>query len=249
MAPGNGDRMNARVGAPDPNRHSALWLAAGIALVALVSNPAPGLAASISIGLSVEFDSGEVGSYGQVLIEENGNDLDFTIQLSDALGDDIDLHEFYFSLDGDFNRLRISNTDSPNTRYSLDRNPSVAGGAGSSFDYGVNFGNGGGRRGNGKLCCASFTLSANEALTINDLRVATFTNDSTIAINLAVHVQGTTFDPNADSETVGGVIPRPNPIPEPGTGPLLAMSLVGLAAYQWLRRPSASGSSARISAS
>ena len=241
--------MNARVGAPDPTRRSALWLAAGIALAALVSNPAPGLAASISVGLSVEFDSGDVGSYGQVLIEENGDDLNFTIQLTDALGDNVDLHEFYFSLEGNFSSLQISNTNAPNTRYTLERNPSVAGGAGSSFDYAVNFGNGGGRRGNGKLCCASFTLSANEALTINDLRVATFTNDSTIAVNLAVHVQGTTFDPNADSETVGGLIPRPNPVPEPGTGPLLAVSLVGLAAYQWFRRPSASGSSARISAS
>ena len=214
----------------------------GLTLAALITGPAPAFAASISVGLAVEFDSGDVGSYGSVLIEENGDDLDFTIPLTDALGDNVDLHEFYFSLAGDFSNLQISDTNSPNTLYTLESDPSVAGGAGSSFDYGVNFGNGGGPPGNGKLCCASFTLSAEEALTINDLRVPTFASGSTISVNLAAHVQGTSFDPNADSETVGGVIPSPNPIPEPGTGPLLAASLIGLAAYQWLRRPSAGGS-------
>lgn len=236
MPPRNENPSPARAGAPHPTSRSAFWLAAGLALVALATGPAPAFAASITVDLSVELDSGDVGSYGHVHIEENGGDLDFSIQLTDELGDDADLHEFYFSLVGSFSNLQLSDTNAPNTPYTLESDPSVAGGAGTRFDYGVNFGNGGGGPGNGTLCCASFSLSADEALTIADLLVTTFASGSTIAVDLAAHVQGTSFDPNADSETVAGVFPPPDPIPEPGTGPLLAASLIALTAYRRSRR-------------
>ncbi len=64
MTPRNENRPAARVGEPHPTRRCALWLAAGLALVALVTGPAPAFAASITVGLTVD-----VGATGMLFID------------------------------------------------------------------------------------------------------------------------------------------------------------------------------------
>ena len=193
----------------------ALW----VALVLAAAAPA----GAVSFPLNVEFDDGLVGNYGSVDVVESGGDLLFTVTVAAALGADRDLHELYFNLADGFTGLAISSTDVVNTAYALSANPSVAGGAGSSFDWGVNFGNGAGGPGNGRVTTATFTLSAVEALSIADLQIVSSTSQGIESI-FAVHVQGTSLVSGVTSETVGA------PIPEPTTAALLLAGLSGLAA-------------------
>jgi hypothetical protein len=180
-------------------------------------------ASALTIPLNVEFDNGTIGNYGSVDVTESGGDLDFSVSLAGTiLGAGADLHEFYFNLLGTFTGVTISDTNAPNTAYTLALNPTVAGGAGSSFEYGVNFGDGAGPPGNNVLELATFTISANEALTLAALNQTSSTAGSGVTVNVAAHVQGTSL-PGADSETVGGVVP------EPGTFALLATGLGALA--------------------
>jgi hypothetical protein len=194
----------------------ALW----VALVLAAAAPA----GAVSFPLTVEFDDGLVGTYGSVDVIESGGDLQFTVTLDPSLGADRDLHELYFNLADGFTGVAISSTDVVNTAYTLSANPSVAGGAGSSFDFGVNFGNGAGGPGNGRLTTATFTLSAAEALTLADLAITSSTSQGIESI-FAVHVQGTALVAGATSETVGA------PIPEPTTAALVVAGLSGLAAF------------------
>lgn len=179
-------------------------------------------ASAASFTLEVEFDDGVMGDFGTVEINEDDGDLDFEITLSDALGDDADLHKFYFNLAGEFTNVSILDTDAPKTPYTLSVDPPVAGGAGADFDYGVSFGNGAGWKGNGRLTQASFTISADQDLSISDLVESSFASGGSIEVNFAAHIQGACLDKKSkccDSETVGGVIP------EPSTGLLTAVAL------------------------
>ena len=98
----------------------------------------------------------------------------------------------------------------------IDTDPHVAGGAGSKFDLGVSFGNGAGPKGNGTLQAASFTLLADQPLSIEDLAPMSSTS-SGIAIQLAVHVQDTSFVEGVTSETVGGLMGEGDPGEEPSS--------------------------------
>ncbi len=191
---------------------------AALALAGLFSAPA----LALSISLTEEFDGVEPSAaYATVDVTENGGDLDFTVTLGGLLGAGEDAHELYFNLDGVFTGLMLTAQNAPTTPYTFLTSPSVAGGAGSSFEYGVNFGNGGGPPGNGALKVATFTLSANEALSEDDLLETSSTNGGIVAI-FALHVQGTSTPPG--SETVGGNVP------EPVLASLLALAALGLAA-------------------
>ena len=196
-----------------------------LVILALQLAMASGNAGAVTFALDTEFDTGEVGQFATVEISEEGGNLAFLVLLDlDVLGMDSDLHLLYFNLEGDITGLMISDTDAPNTEYALSSDPAVAGGAGSSFDWSVEFGNGGGANGNGKLTSASFVLSADQGLSIDDLMSSSFASGGTIQIDMAAHVQGTSAFAGATSETVGGVIP----IPEPSTGLLLLSGLTFL---------------------
>jgi hypothetical protein len=183
---------------------------------------APLAAGAVGVSLNVEFDTGETGSFGMVEITENAGDLDFVITLETSqLGRRADLREFYFNLLVDEN-LELLQTNAPTTPYELAEDPSVSGGAGSNFDYSVNFGNGAGRPGNGVLQVASFTLSGDGSLSIEDLIDSSFASGGSIEVNFAAHVQSTDLFRGADSETVGGIVPEPSTGLLVGTGLSLA---------------------------
>ena len=184
---------------------------------------APALASALSIPLDVEFDDAVSGDFASVTVTEDGGELRFEIAIDPGsdLGGEADLHEFYFNLTGSFSGLSISSDDPqhPRGQYALAGGPSVRGGAGSSFDFGVSFGNGGGPPGNGTLQTASFTLGAAQPLSIADLFETSTASGGEVTVHFAAHVQSTSFANGSDSETVGGVIP------EPGTGALLGLGL------------------------
>jgi len=87
----------------------------------------------------------------------------------------------------------------------------------------VNFGNGASGAGNGVLSVATFTLTADQPLSIADLLESSFASGDSIETQFAAHVQGTELFVSATSETVGGVVP------EPSATLLLALGLVGIA--------------------
>jgi hypothetical protein len=201
------------------NRHRVL-LALSAAAIALSAASAHAL----TFTLDTEFDGGLVGPHATVTVEESGGGLDFEISLAGTdLGPGADLHVFYFNLVGDVTGVSITSTQVVTTPFSLDVDPPVAGGAGSSFEYGVSFGNGGGPPGNGVLKLATFRITADQPLSIALLEQLSQTS-SGIEVHTALHVQGTSLVAGVDSETVGGIIP------EPGTALLVAAGLFGIAA-------------------
>lgn len=198
----------------------------GLLLLAVVTT-ASGTAAAVTVPLETEFDLGVTGPFGTVDITENSGNLDFVITIDvDELGPAADLHEFYFNIIDSVTvtGLALSATNAPNTPYQLTDHAQVAGGAGSSFDWEVSFGNGGGRRGNGSLVTAIFTLSAEQSLSIRDLDESSFTSGGSVEVHMATHVQGTSTLTGENSETIGGLLP----IPEPSTALLL---MTGLALF------------------
>lgn len=184
---------------------------------------------AITIDLVYEFDGVLAPQrYGTVDITQNGSDIDFAIDYeTNTLGSNADMHEFYFNLTSPpdpVTGLTITADSAPNNAFTLlGPNPSVAGGAGASFDWGVSFGNGGGPSGNGILQFAAFTLSADQALSVSDFFELSYPNNIS-PVNFAVHFQSTATTPG--SETIGGVVPLPAAVWLFGSG---LLGLIGIA--------------------
>ena len=210
-------------------------LAALVLSVGIVGLAGDAVAGSLTLPLTVEFDDGLTGDFGTILLEDHDEDpaipigdLRITIVLAADLGDDADLHDFYFNLPDsvDADGLEISDSlcdgGSCQNDFDLEIGRPVRGGAGSDFDFRVNFGNGGGPPGNGHLDTASFLLGADGPLTIADLVAESSETSAGIEATFAIHVQSTDLVRGSDSETVGTLVP------EPGTAALLAFGLAGL---------------------
>lgn len=202
---------------------SPISLLRSLAVVAAVGLSAATSASALTITLDRELDGGLLGNHATVTITESSGALDFVISLAGTdLGAGGDLHELYFNLVGTPTGLALSNTNAPNSAYQLLSSPSIAGGAGISFEHGVSFGNGAGGPGNGVLKTASFRLSATQPLSLASLMQLSTTSGGA-SFNVALHVQGTTLVPGVTSETVGGLL-----VPEPTTASLLVLGLASL---------------------
>src|SRR5690606_9923552 len=108
-----------------------------------------------------------------------------------------DIHQFAFNLPSGITGLTLSNsagiTNDPVISAFTLYGPGfgIAGRAGSSFDYGVSFGNGAGfPNGNGVLTQATFTLSADQALSVDNFVSERSTTNNTPSVHVAVHFQG-----------------------------------------------------------
>jgi len=195
-------------------------------VILLMMTLTAGSAAAYTFDLKYEFDGDlPVLTYGTVDVTQSGDDLLFiiTVDTTTVLGTNADIHELYFNLTFTPTNLAITADNHPNNAYTLlGPNPSVTGGAGASFDWGVSFGNGGGPAGNGTLQYASLTLSADEALSVSNLFELSYPNGIP-PVNVAVHFQGTATSPG--SETIGGYYE----VPLPGAMWLFGSGLMGLA--------------------
>jgi len=196
------------------------------------------------IDLNYELDGNSLGttSFGTVEFTQNGDDVDLTIIANTLNLDGGDIHEFYFNLPFAVTNLSVLNSGgvrnkSIGTFAILGPDPSVSGGAGASFDWGVSFGNGGGGPGNGILTTASFTLDALESLSIVDLLTIATDPNNTPPVVIAVHFQSANIF-GAGSEAVGGAAPTitVHSTPEPASMLVWLGALVSVGTGSLLKR-------------
>lgn len=207
--------------ATGPRAWACRTVMATLGLLGIATYP---LSADITVNLTYEFDGNSVGTtvFGTVNLAQNADNVDFTITADTAALDGGDIHHFYFNLPSDVTGLAVvagswggtSNKSigpPDGTAFSiLGPSPSPVGGAGAAFDWGVDFGDGGGKPGNGTLTQATFTLMADQTLAVTDFLGELSYPNNTPPVFMAVHFQGTDVF-GEDSETIGGgpLVPAP----------------------------------------
>ncbi|WP_028583695.1 PEP-CTERM sorting domain-containing protein [Desulfogranum mediterraneum] len=189
---------------------------------------------ALFIDLVHELDGNSDGSvsYGTITVTEiGGGDLRFEITAEPtALGSPLaDIHELYFNLLNDVPATDLLVSDFTPTTLgpisSVETPLTIAGAPNDLFEYGINFGNGGGPA--YRFTSVAFTLSASVDLFISHL-LETSDPNNTGPVTMAVHFQETAIFGD-DSETIGG---SPGiPIPEPTTMLLFSTGLVGLLGF------------------
>ena len=194
-------------------RSGAVRALAGVGLGLLVGGTTVDAAASpisVTLPFSVELDRNGTGEFGTLTIQQLAGDiLRFTIAIDPDLGPHPRINEFYFNVAGDVEPELVGH------RFELrelDGRP-VRSGAGSGFEFAVNFGNG-----HGPSPSVVFELRG-EGLELSDVLGPNPYPPGRIHAIFAAHLQGATHGRN------GIAI-----VPEPGTALLLALGLAGLVA-------------------
>lgn len=186
------------------------------------------------IQLNYEFDGNEPGkNFGTVELANTGGGVKVTITANTANLQGGDIQVWYFNLADSAGTLLasdftlsdfsgVSNLAPENlTPPTLaGPNPTIVGGAGASFQWGVSFGSGGGRNGNGVLTEATFTIDTASGLNVTDFLDAspTYARNAGVEVLMAVHFQSAEVY-GAGSEMVGGgtTPPHLSHHPEPAT--------------------------------
>ena len=217
-------------------RH-ALALVLALGLAGLSSAHAD----SLTVDLIYQLSDGTTGDYGEVTVNEVGGDLHFTISRGPDLGPSADLVEFYFNLNGAFTGLAISSTDpQPGSSYLFGMPATPRGESTFSFEAEVNFGNGTGPAGNGTVTTATFTLSADQALTLASIMETSSDDAVPVEILFGAFFRAT-GEIAEESQIVGA------PVPLPAAAWLFGSALLGFPAVRrWSGRRSEARGRSRI---
>ncbi len=167
--------------------------------------------------LFTDLRSGEEDHFATAMVEEDGaGGLVFEITLDELLfPEHAHIKRLFFNLETDATGLALHSTDPVRRPYKLrDRRHRHR-----RFDFTVGFGRIHGRRGNGELKTVSFTLSADQPLSIDDLLVPTTTRRGH-EVHLAVkvwegHKRSRHRRPFYWPRFFGGMMQAPEPEEEP----------------------------------
>src|SRR5262245_12875126 len=213
---------------------ASVWVGLGLAFGVVLGAGGASAASTMSSTFTVQLGPQKTGTYGTVDVTEAGGGFDFLIRLDRySLGPKADLHEFYFNLPDTYSNVTLSpgglcGGATCHTPFQLDAHKSTRGGAGANSDYRVSFGNGAGEKGNGRLQEASFHIDATSALQLYPSSPfdPSFTSRH-LEVIFAAHVPGS----RGVAATIGAT--ELTVVPEPATGVIFGVGLVGLA---WVGR-------------
>jgi hypothetical protein len=175
------------------------------------------LATAADFPLTVDLRHAEVDDYGLVHVEEDGaGGLIFSVELDpEILGPRAHLRDLHFNLDGDLTGLEVLTHDPVPRRYRLRRHGGFR--HGTLFDVSISFGSDRGRRSNGTLQEVSFSLVADDPLSVDDLLPMSFTRRGE-ALHMAASVMRASHKRHGYTVFLGAVY-EPEPEPEPELEP------------------------------